>query len=136
MVENTTNQDWEEIQLSLVAGMPVSFIYDFYKPIYITRPKVEPPRILSARPTEIEEGVGAEDYRSYKMEEEAEMKAMAPPAPKKAKMANYIAAPGIGRASRSQSIVGEMDDMAVMDKLKTSTKISQKDLGELFEYNI
>jgi len=57
LIENTTNQDWEDIELSLVAGMPVSFIYEFYRPIFIQRPVIQPPRVLSARPTEIEEGL-------------------------------------------------------------------------------
>ena len=55
LVENTTNQDWEDVELTLVAGMPVSFKYDFYKPIYIERPVIKPPRVLSAKPTEMEE---------------------------------------------------------------------------------
>ncbi|MFX1501541.1 MAG: hypothetical protein ACFFDH_11315, partial [Promethearchaeota archaeon] len=71
LIENTTNQDWEDIELSLVAGMPVSFIYNFYRPIFIQRPIIEPPRILSARPTEIEEGLEMERFKDYAMAEMA-----------------------------------------------------------------
>lgn len=56
LIENTTNQDWENVELSLVAGMPVSFKYEFYQPIFIQRPVIRPPRVLSVKPTEIEEG--------------------------------------------------------------------------------
>ena len=69
LVENTTNQDWNDIELSLVAGMPVSFIYNFYRPIFIDRPRIEPPRVLSARPTEIEEEMETFSYEKYKREE-------------------------------------------------------------------
>lgn len=38
-VENTTEQDWENVQLSLVSGRPVSFTMDLYSPIYLQRPQ-------------------------------------------------------------------------------------------------
>ncbi|MHA1468113.1 MAG: hypothetical protein ACTSP6_08560 [Promethearchaeota archaeon] len=62
LIENTTNVDWEDIEISLVAGMPVSFIYDFYRPIYIQRHIIQPPKVLSARPTDIEEGLRSRSY--------------------------------------------------------------------------
>ncbi|MFX1411829.1 MAG: hypothetical protein ACFFA6_15900, partial [Promethearchaeota archaeon] len=67
LIENTTNQDWDDIELSLVAGMPVSFKYDFYRPIFIQRPVIQPPKVLSARPTEIEEGLEMERFEEYTM---------------------------------------------------------------------
>jgi len=135
MVENTTNQDWENIELSLVAGMPVSFIYDFYRPIFIDRPKIEPPRVTSARPTEIEDGLVAEKYKEYDMEEEAY------PAEKKMKKQ---AEKRRGRAimtkhamlSEEPTMGGRLDDAGLMDKMRSQTQTTSKDLGELFEYNI
>jgi len=129
MVENTTNQDWEDIELTLVAGMPVSFVYDFYRPIFIERPKIEPPKVLSARPTEIEEEMAEEPYREYSRARE--MKKSAAPAAKP-----KMAAMGGGIPSVPPSPTARMDDAAIMDKVKSSTKTTTKDLGELFEYNI
>lgn len=133
MVENTTNQDWEGIELSLVAGMPVSFRYDFYKPIFIQRPIIRPPKVLSARPTEIEEGLEKERFRDFAMAEEPKLemarakKMRAPPAPS--------AAPaGVGRYQGIMS--ASLDDDVLEDKVKAQTKTRTKDLGELFEYNI
>jgi hypothetical protein len=40
MVENTSDDDWKDIRLSLVSGRPVSFIQDLYQPLYIPRPVV------------------------------------------------------------------------------------------------
>jgi len=134
LIENTTNQDWEDVELSLVAGMPVSFKYEFYRPIFIQRPVIRPPKVLSVRPTEIEEGLEMEKYKDYEMAEMAAkpsaMKKMAkagrrgipPPAP-----AGTIGYGGM------QSV---MTDDALLDKVKSQTKIQTKDLGELFEYNI
>jgi small nuclear ribonucleoprotein (snRNP)-like protein len=42
LVENTSDDDWSEVQLSLVSGRPVSFIQDLYQPLYIPRPVVAP----------------------------------------------------------------------------------------------
>ena len=42
VVENTTDQDWKNINLSLVSGRPVSFIQDLYSPLYLPRPVVAP----------------------------------------------------------------------------------------------
>ena len=46
-VQNTSQDDWNNIHLTLVSGRPVSFIQDLYTPIYIDRPTVAP-RIANA----------------------------------------------------------------------------------------
>jgi len=137
LIENTTNQDWENVELSLVAGMPVSFKYEFYRPIFIQRPVIRPPRVLSVRPTEIEEGLKSEDYAEYEMDA---LKAATGGMLKKAKMGRRrggmpppapAAAPGF-----SGRMMGIMSDDALLDKVKSQTQVQTKDLGELFEYNI
>ncbi len=50
MVENTTDDDWNGIHLSLVSGRPVSFIQDLYQPLYLPRPVVPPDVIASPYP--------------------------------------------------------------------------------------
>lgn len=40
IVENTTDDDWTNIGLSLVSGRPVSFTQDLYEPLYLRRPDV------------------------------------------------------------------------------------------------
>src|SRR4051812_23924678 len=42
IVENQTDNDWDNVQLSLVSGRPISFIQDLYNPLYIPRPIVRP----------------------------------------------------------------------------------------------
>ena len=41
LVDNTTEDDWQGVQLSLVAGLPISFIHDLYTPRHRKRPVVE-----------------------------------------------------------------------------------------------
>lgn len=40
IVDNTTDEDWKAVTLSLVAGLPISFIHDLYTPRYLLRPEV------------------------------------------------------------------------------------------------
>ena len=134
LIENTTNQDWENIELSLVAGMPVSFKYEFYQPIFIQRPVIRPPRVLGVKPTEIEEGFEMEKFRDYEM---AEMAAKPMAMRKKAKMSRIGGPPPAPRGAIGYGgIQSVMTDDALLDKVKSQTKIQTKDLGELFEYNI
>ncbi|KAJ5077149.1 ran-binding protein m [Anaeramoeba ignava] len=41
IVDNTTEEDWKNIKLELVSGLPVSFIHDLYSPRFQVRPKIE-----------------------------------------------------------------------------------------------
>ena len=135
LIENTTNQDWEDIELSLVAGMPVSFVYEFYRPIFIQRPIIRPPKVLSARPTEIEEGLEMEKFEEYGAKMEDAMMPAPSMAPRK-KMARARGAPPGGPPRGFGVLGGGMSDDAFLDKISSQTKIQTKDLGELFEYNI
>ena len=50
IVENTTDEDWEGVNLSLVAGRPVSFVMDLSEPLYLDRPEVPAPVTGGAAP--------------------------------------------------------------------------------------
>ena len=50
IVENTTDEDWQNVNLSLVSGRPISFIQDLYQPLYVPRPVVAPQVIGSPLP--------------------------------------------------------------------------------------
>lgn len=56
VAENTTNMDWDEVELQLVAGRPISFKMDIYSSLYVTRPELPPQVHTSARPPLYEEG--------------------------------------------------------------------------------
>lgn len=57
IVENTTDHDWEEIELSLVAGQPVGFQMDLAEPLYISRPTLPVPVEIAAAPKTFGRGV-------------------------------------------------------------------------------
>ena len=50
--DNRLEEDLEGISLSLVAGMPISFVYDLYKPFTPERPVVEEEARVAAAPVE------------------------------------------------------------------------------------
>ncbi len=50
IVDNTVGEDWRDVQLSLVAGAPQSFIEDISQPFYARRPVVAPPESVMLTP--------------------------------------------------------------------------------------
>lgn len=59
LVDNTQDEDWEQVRLSLIAGLPISFVHDLYNARYRQRPVIEveeeaaygPPVLESSIPT-------------------------------------------------------------------------------------
>jgi len=64
VVENPSDEDWQDVNLSLVSGRPVSFIQDLATPVYIVRPVVEPQIIGSPTPQTFGAGYGGPDVSS------------------------------------------------------------------------
>lgn len=57
IVENQTENDWNNVELSLISGRPISFIYNLYQPLYIPRQLVQPELYASLRPQTYEAGM-------------------------------------------------------------------------------
>jgi hypothetical protein len=56
IVDNVSEEDWNEVQLSLISGTPVSFIQPIQKPFYRYRPVVPMPGDLRLNPQVYEPG--------------------------------------------------------------------------------
>jgi hypothetical protein len=119
IVDNTTGEDWTNVQLSLVSGRPVSFISQLYEPRYITRQQAELPEEAAQRPVVYEGAMDAVKEsparamgRAYAPKSEAMASgAPAPPPPSQA-------APRFPTASN------------------ILTDTTARELGDLFEYRI
>ncbi len=59
IVENTTDSDWNGVQLSLASGRPVSFTMELDEPLFMPRPDVPVPLDAGVRPKLYEVGRGA-----------------------------------------------------------------------------
>lgn len=118
IVENTTDQDWEGVELSLASGRPVSFVMNLYQTLFAPRPEVPVPMIFAVAPRIYESMLntqafsgGAELSRSSRRELVAEdaMREVVPSAPVQTRyslsssdMADYAA-----QAQASAGVVGE-----------------------------
>ena len=54
IVENNTDEDWQGVDLSLVAGQPVSFTMNLYQSLYVQRPDVPVPVASGVAPRNYE----------------------------------------------------------------------------------
>lgn len=50
IVENTTTQDWKDVNLTLVSGRPISFVMDLAQPLFMNRPLVVPESYAALSP--------------------------------------------------------------------------------------
>ncbi len=56
IVDNTTDTDWNNIDVTLVSGRPVSFIQNLYAPEYLKRPTIQQERFAGLRPQDYDQG--------------------------------------------------------------------------------
>jgi hypothetical protein len=50
IVDNTSDEDWNDVRVGLIAGRPISFRMDLYEPLYVLRPLIQPELFASLRP--------------------------------------------------------------------------------------
>ncbi len=130
IVENTSDDDWHDIRLSLVSGRPVSFVMDMYSPLYVERPEVVPELYASLRPPAYDQALDAPTEPSRlraKRQLQPEPKARAQmfkpsaPMPAEERLAESAAPAAGGRFDMQSSVV---------------SAAQATELGELFEYAI
>ena len=132
IVDNTVGEDWKDVQLSLIAGAPQSFIQDISRPLYTRRPVVPLPQAAMLNP----------------QTQEASMSGpAAPPAPSAAETVEVTAqsamimSGGIGGGSfgtgKVMTPANNRDRLNAFDAAaKQQVEAEAKDLGDYFEYNL
>jgi hypothetical protein len=84
IVDNVSAEDWDNVELSLVSGLPVSFVQNLYDPIFVHRPEIKVEREAAAGPV-MAEAARARDQEVARKEaprmRAAEELRMAAPAP-------------------------------------------------------
>lgn len=139
IVDNVSEENWENVQLSLVSGSPVSFIQNLQKPLYRYRPVIPIPEDLNLRPQiydpESGEGVG---YGSGSGSGSgsgdgygAGMGAPQPPDTKpmfESANSNFMISTGFAGTTVSDAIVSEQGGI--------ETAARGEEVGDLFEYKI
>lgn len=121
IVDNTTGEDWTGVGLSLVSGLPVSFITRLYEPRYITRPGAELAEDKAQRPVVHAGGIGGGAFRDEARQNAGKIQAAPlPPSAPRALMAE-VAAAREERSDFSSSL---------------ASTATGRELGDLFEYRI
>ena len=148
IVDNTTGEDWTSVRMSLVSGLPVSFISKLYEPRYLSRPVVQLAQDRAWRPTvhggviEGEEAQLAQAAGQQRRDSRFAAMAM-PPAPKKELAENARLGLTLGDRSYRQSVAAaapaRMAGGGFARNQMASTVAAAAlgaELGELFEYKI
>jgi len=120
VVDNTSDEDWTDVALTLVAGLPVSFVHDLYTPRYIRRPVVEVRETTGVLPPMAE--AGAEDFAEAEM-----LFAAAPAQPAIAARMRRMAAP---------EGAGYVRDAGRSAVSSVQAQTRERQVGDLFEYGI
>jgi hypothetical protein len=130
IVENTTDQDWKDVRMSLVSGRPISFTMDLYQPLFVPRPVVLPELYASLRPQQYGQDLAAAEREfaaagrtdaRRKLAQQEMAGRMAAPAPAAAMVPAEAAADAEGMAAGTASIQSVAQGVA---------------LGKLFRYEI
>ena len=136
IVENQTDNDWTNVQLSLVSGRPISFIQDLYQPLYIPRPVVVPELFASLMPQEYDAGMAdKKDAQRMRMgREQAQSKSRQP-------SESAAAAPAMRGAGGGGGAFGGVEaDNALAEGIDPTASIasvaSAAKVGELFQYTV
>jgi hypothetical protein len=129
IVDNTIGEDWRNVELSLVAGAPQSFIQEISQPYYGQRPFVPLPRHVSTEPQThgatlagMATGGGVAGGVAETVQVSSSLSVAAPPPP-----------PPVGRPESAMRV----DAAEAYERVRESqAAASAQELGDLFEYRI
>ncbi|HEX8916076.1 MAG TPA: hypothetical protein VF796_27255, partial [Humisphaera sp.] len=150
IVENQTDNDWADVQLSLVSGRPISFVQDLYQPLYVPRPVVQAELYASLRPQTYDAGLaGAKETERFTaatgaelQQARQELRNAAPAARKAADAKGQAPLGGMAGGYRGgrQADQKAMEQAAAFDPMDMASSVnsvaSAAKLGELFQYTV
>ncbi len=147
IVENTSDSDWRDVGLSLVAGRPVSFTMDLSEPLYVNRPNLPVPTVPGVVARAYEEAMQPVRQLTSEADVAMEQKGVAdawrkPPI----KMSRWGAAPAAAAPDPAMAIRGTTGGMEVARRVNVtsddlrdyspSAAASGTELGETFFYKV
>jgi hypothetical protein len=137
IVDNTIGEDWTNVQLSLVAGAPQSFIQQLSQPFYGRRPIIPLPQAAQLSPQTYDSAMVQEKVAAAPM-----MAPPLPPPPSPMPSARAMRSVGgvggvAGAMDRAESSVAEsVVDSLYSDANAVGRGVQGKELGDLFEYRL
>ncbi len=70
VVDNVSGSEWQQVRLSLVAGMPMSFRYDLYTPNFVTRPDLSARGVRTAIAPPVEQAAWGDSSKDRSLANE------------------------------------------------------------------
>jgi hypothetical protein len=135
IVENQTDNDWNDVDLSLVSGRPISFIQELYQPLYIPRPIVYPELFASLRPQTYDAGLGFKREALADAEEKAGGAGGGAPAMRQ-QLGRRNAPAGAPREMTGLGAISELADKPMDPTASVASVASAAKIGELFQYTV
>lgn len=143
IVENTTDEDWQNVRLSLVSGRPVSFQMDLYEPLHVYRPEVPVPTVPGVAP-KVYRG-GHDDIPTIDLQAALSVAPGRPAAPAMKAMEGDSAgemrrggrarvAGGGGQIGASQESLGLSGDD--LSRYSAAAQAQAGEIGEVFQYQL
>jgi hypothetical protein len=135
IVDNTTGEDWINVDLSLVAGAPQSFVEHISEPLYARRPVVQPSGAVLRTPQTHDAtlAVGA-------IQETVTVSGSSPAAPAAGPVERGVAGglqAGSGGGVGQRAAPPPPNRAAIASGLQDlQTSATARDLGDLFEYHL
>ncbi len=132
IVENTTDEDWKDVRLSLVAGQPIGFVMDLYEPLFIERPRVPVPVILGLGPRVYAQG------HAFSDEEESALQRLYDAAPEFDIQGVLMSRGGGGQSPFQQNDedLWEMPSTADLVSYAAAAQARGESIGEAFHYTL
>lgn len=134
VIDNVSGEDWRNVQLSLIAGAPLSFTYDLYSPQFVERVDLTSRGRPTAAPPPVDEG-GIETISDEdELEAVEEFSSAGVSADRARPAARKAAAP-----PRSASPAPGVPNATVLHQqmlAEESIEAEAEDLGALFRYDV
>jgi hypothetical protein len=131
IVENTTDEDWRDVTLSLVSGRPVSFRMDLYEPLYVYRPELPVPTVPGVMPRTYAGGQESRRDFDERARDAAPSPAGRPAASRGAQLRYEMRAAEPAMAPASKAISAE--DMA---GYAAQSQARAVEAGEVFQFEV
>jgi hypothetical protein len=131
MVENTQDEDWNNVRMGLISGRPISFQMDLYQPLYVKRPVVEPELFASLRPPTYSGAMEKRAGQLKQLREEATKKSAPADKDRDEKMLDVFGHPAKAPAVEKPQRASRLDPTGGVSPAVTATE-----LGDYFQYAI
>jgi len=133
VVENTQDEDWNNVRMSLVSGRPISFQMDLYQPLFVSRPTVEPELFASLRPPTYQ---GAMEQTKQAQQVMQQMNGLLREQKSVRALTDQLASGKDGESKGAVEVVKRLREEQMNLERGVSSAAAATELGDFFQYAI